>query len=92
MTRRDCVWGWVLCWASYWIAVANKGDDVVVTGSTIVAVLIGLVSAAVGAHTTLGWVRGRSSDPSLPAEMSPAPALKEEEKTAAYGSTGPSGV
>lgn len=85
VTRRDCVWGWVLSWAAYWISVANKGDDVVVTGSIVVSVVVGLVSAVVGAHTALAWFRGRN-DPSLPAEMSSV-----EEKDG-YGSGKPAGV
>jgi len=86
VTRRDCVWGWVLCWASYWISVANHGDEVVVTGSIIVAFLIGLVSAAVGLHVAFSWFKARN-DPSLPAEMSDSPAANKAD----YG-TEPAGV
>jgi len=53
ITKNDCVWGWVLTWASAWIAVANKasstsaGDSAVVAGSIVVSCLSAVVSAAV---------------------------------------------
>merc|ERR1712129_220574 len=82
LTRRDCVWGWVLAWASYFISVASKGDDDVYIGSLCVCVLIGLVSAVVGVHTAVTWLRGKRDGPSLPTEMAAAPGqqLDEEDK------------
>jgi len=71
VTRRDCVWGWVLTWASYWISVANRGDDAIYTSSLVVSVLIGLVSAAVGVHTAVALFRGTSEEQLEPAQLSP---------------------
>lgn len=60
VTRRDCVWGWVLCWASYFIAVANNGseaadrdDAAIYTTALVVSGCIGLLSLGVGVHTVM---------------------------------------
>ena len=47
--RRDLVWGWVLCWASHFIAVANEDNHAVRVTAIVVSVLIGLISAVAAA-------------------------------------------
>jgi len=59
LSRRDCAWGWVFSWASFWIYAADYGDAVNVTAMTI-SVLSGLVSAAVGGRTAVKWYKGIS--------------------------------
>jgi len=90
LTRRDCVWGWVLCWASYFISESNTGDDAIYTGSLVVSVLIGLVSAAVGVHTTVMFVRAKNDSPTLPhdSQMAAAPGQQLDEEKAAAGPAG----
>lgn len=58
VTRQDCVWGWILAWAAYFIHVANKGNDAVGTASLVVSALIGLVSAVVGVRVAAKRLRG----------------------------------
>jgi len=50
VSRRDCVWGYVLAWASYWIYVAREAEGIQV-GALPVSIIIGLITAAVGVHT-----------------------------------------
>jgi len=59
ISKGDCTWGWVLTWASAWIAVANKAttNTGTVTGSgdaTVVAaaIVVSCLSAAVSAVVT----------------------------------------
>lgn len=61
VTRGDCVWGWVLAWASYFISVANKDNDAVHTTSLVVCGIIGLVSAVVGVRTAVTFIRARKA-------------------------------
>jgi len=48
-TRKDCVWGLVLAWASFWIADANKDNDTVHATALVVCAIITAVSIGVGA-------------------------------------------
>lgn len=57
VTRRDYVWGFVLCWASFWIACANHGDATVNTGSLAVSVIVGVASAVAALLQLVRWVR-----------------------------------
>jgi hypothetical protein len=50
VTRQDCVWGWVLAWASFFIYVANKGDTAIVVGSLLVSGCSAAVSAVITAR------------------------------------------
>ena len=67
VTRRDCVWGWVLCWASYFISVANNGsaaadrdDPAIYTTALCCSAVIGLLSLVVGGHTAMKVHSGES--------------------------------
>lgn len=61
VTRGDCVWGWVLAWASYYISVANEDNDAVRTTSLVVGGIIGLVSAVVGVRTAVAFIKARKA-------------------------------
>ena len=61
VTRGDCVWGWVLAWASYFISVANEDNDAVRTTSLVVSGIIGLVSAVVGVRTAVAFIKARKA-------------------------------
>ena len=50
--HTDCVWGYVLSWASFWIAHANPENDTVRIGSLLVAGIIALVQT----YVTIGVV------------------------------------
>jgi benzodiazapine receptor len=69
ISKQDCVWGWVMTWASAWIATANKGntntgtgDSTVVTASIIVSCISGVVSAVVGGKVLIGAWKSRNDD------------------------------
>lgn len=59
ISRRDCVWGFVLTWASYWISDANPGNDVVKNGSLVVCGLSAAVSAAVTVKVLRDVIKAR---------------------------------
>lgn len=60
--RVDCVWGWVLVWASYFISQsATAADSLVYSGSIIVCVLTSIVSTGAIAFKIFMWVRGRNT-------------------------------
>lgn len=61
VTRRDCVWGWVLTWAAHFISVENKTNNTIYISSIVVSVIIGIVTAAVGVYTGVMWFRGRNA-------------------------------
>ena len=57
VSRNDCAWGFVLVWASSWIAAANEGNKVVVPAAVGVAIAMALISLGVSARVAMGWVR-----------------------------------
>ena len=57
VSRRDCVWGLVLAWASFWIASASSDDDAVFAGAAAVCAVISLVSLGVGLLGVVAWAR-----------------------------------
>jgi len=59
--REDCVWGFVLAWASAWIAVKNGGDTAVVVGSLLVCSLISIVSIVITVRVMLGCWRSKDN-------------------------------
>jgi len=63
ITRSDCVWGFVLAWASAWIAVENDSDTAVVTGSLVVCSLITLIATVVTAKVVWGAWNSPAVDP-----------------------------
>jgi hypothetical protein len=69
VSRQDCVWGFVLCWASFFIAKASSsetaraGDNPSVHATAlVVSVLIGLTSALVGGRVALAWRQNRAGN------------------------------
>ena len=80
-TRRDCVWGFVLTWAAYYIAAEFKDDATVSTTATVVAILIGIVSGGCCVHAGVVFFRGRQSicDTTLVAKTNTGSAVEVDE-------------
>jgi len=53
VTRRDCIWGYVLAWASYWIYVAREAEEDMQVYALPVSIIIGLITVGVGVHTAV---------------------------------------
>lgn len=71
-TRLDYVWGFVLCWASFWISVADRGDATVNSGSLIVCAIVGTASTAAAFVQLVRWVRQIHSHSSTGTESTSA--------------------
>ena len=80
VTRRDCVWGLVLAWASFWIYFKQSGsEDAVAFAALAVCVLIALLSALVGSRAVARF-KARNRDGggeehagAAPAAVAPSP-------------------
>ena len=59
--RKDPVWGFVLCWATYYISVKQKANASIHTSALVISILIGCISAAVGTFIVIKLLRGRKS-------------------------------
>jgi len=75
ITRKDCVWGFVLSWASYWIAVENDNDKTVQISSLVVCSLITVVSAVVTTRVlVVAGSRPPSSKAAVPVDAKNSPS------------------
>lgn len=61
VTRQDCVWGFVLTWASYYISAMYKDDVNVFTTATVVCVVSAIVSGSCCVYVGVLFFRGRRS-------------------------------
>jgi len=61
ITREDCVWGFVLSWASAWIADANTDDKTINTGAIVISSIIGVISTLMTAKVLHATCVSRNS-------------------------------
>ena len=62
LRHKDCVWGYVLTWASYWISVKSKGvNEPIYTTAIVVSITIAIISTAVVIYRIVKLFRGRKA-------------------------------